>query len=467
MIMSIALVNRVNWTDADFGWQNKAGAYMVEHQQILSDDVFSWLNQNQKTTWYNMEWLSEIVMHLCSGTVLTYYLLTIVITMVILLCTYWLIRDNLTKLNAGSTVGFMFLTFSALIFICMRPYMFALLFFALELGVFEKLYRNPNSKAVYILPFLSILWMNMHGGSAVLFYIVAAIYVISGLFNFTWFSIIGIKRRDNHFYKQVVIIAISGLCMLINPYGAQLLKYPYVNMFDRQMTSYIIEWRCPSIKNWPDIIVYVVIVLIIGFIFIQREKLIELKDLLLAVFFIGITLVSIRHYMFLWIVAFLLISKYMPSRKQEQRKGYYKLAIYLWIFVDVLLISCQLTTPVTYQTAISAEMISSIKEYEPKRLYNSYDMGGMLIYHDIPVFIDGRYELYAKYTFEDYYTIYHMKDGAVDMIESYQFDAFLIDHGSSIDYYLKRNDQYRLLKTDEISGTNLYVPINQSKITGG
>ena len=91
----------------------------------------------------------------------------------------------------------------------------------------------------------------------------------------------------------------------------------------------------------------------------------------------------------------------------------------------------------------------------------------MLIYHDIPVFIDGRYELYAKYTFKDYDTIYHMKDGAVDMIESYKFDAFLIEHGSSIDYYLKRNDQYRLLITDEISGTNLYVPINQSKTTGG
>ena len=45
---------------------------------------------------------------------------------------------------------------------------------------------------------------------------------------------------------------------------------------------------------------------------------------------------------------------------------------------------------------LSNSAISVLKKEEPKRLFNYYDYGAYLIYKDIPVFIDGRADLYSK-----------------------------------------------------------------------
>ena len=55
-----------------------------------------------------------------------------------------------------------------------------------------------------------------------------------------------------------------------------------------------------------------------------------------------------------------------------------------------------------------------------------YDYGGILIYNDIEVFIDGRADLYSKYNYKDYLDISCLRGDYPKLIEKYDFDYFLV-----------------------------------------
>lgn len=103
------------------------------------------------------------------------------------------------------------------------------------------------------------------------------------------------------------------------------------------------------------------------------------------------------------------------------------------------------------------ELMEQICQDTPKRLCNHYDIGGYLLYHDIDVFMDGRYEPYKQHNIiEDYLAItnpenmeqYHEME---KIIKKYDFDAFLISTGNvPLAVYLEENSyKYELSYEDE------------------
>jgi hypothetical protein len=106
-------------------------------------------------------------------------------------------------------------------------------------------------------------------------------------------------------------------------------------------------------------------------------------------------------------------------------------------------------TNIKFSTNISEELVSVLKSENPSRLFNMYDYGGELIYNDIPVFIDGRADLYTKYNYKDYLNISNLNGDYVKLIEKYNFDYFLVDKDYSINTYLKYNNQYEVIYKDK------------------
>ena len=91
---------------------------------------------------------------------------------------------------------------------------------------------------------------------------------------------------------------------------------------------------------------------------------------------------------------------------------------------------------------LSNNVIKTIKRENPKRLFNKYDFGGELVYNDIDVFVDGRADLYSKYTFENYLIINRFETGVFDLINSYKFDYYLVTEDMAIYNYLISNPNY-------------------------
>jgi hypothetical protein len=80
-----------------------------------------------------------------------------------------------------------------------------------------------------------------------------------------------------------------------------------------------------------------------------------------------------------------------------------------------------------YTFKLDKDTIEVIKKENPKRLFNMYDYGGELVYNNIPVFIDGRADLYSKYNYKDYLNISNCSSDCNELIDKYDFDYLLID----------------------------------------
>ena len=151
-----------------------------------------------------------------------------------------------------------------------------------------------------VLPLISLLWVNFHGGSSNLPYILTIIFIITGLFEFKFSNITFDKISKKQIKTYFIVGALSFLVLALNPHGLSMISYPYVNMNDTVMLNLIGEWRSPDIKNFTDI-VFVLPIVIAVLVFFKSKKEILFIDLVLIGAFSYLSLKSIRFVAFMYI----------------------------------------------------------------------------------------------------------------------------------------------------------------------
>ena len=90
-----------------------------------------------------------------------------------------------------------------------------------------------------------------------------------------------------------------------------------------------------------------------------------------------------------------------------------------------------------------------------------YDYGGILIYNDIKVFVDGRADLYSKYNYKDYLDMTALKGDYPKLIDKYDFDYLLVSNKQQINTYLKYSDKHELIYENKDKGFTLYRTIEK------
>lgn len=75
-----------------------------------------------------------------------------------------------------------------------------------------------------------------------------------------------------------------------------------------------------------------------------------------------------------------------------------------------------------------AAAVEALKAHHPKRVLNDLPFGGYLIWRQLPVFIDGRAELYGEAFEVAYYRALQLKDvsGFLDILKTWEIDAVLL-----------------------------------------
>lgn len=122
------------------------------------------------------------------------------------------------------------------------------------------------------------------------------------------------------------------------------------------------------------------------------------------------------------------------------------MGILSFVFVVVFSINSYKLFPKNYSFYLEKKDIDYIKHLDSKKLFNNYNYGGDLIYNDIPVFVDGRADLYSKDVFEDYLSIANIDGDYYSIMCKYNFDYYLVERNSNIDFYLRYSgDKYNLL----------------------
>jgi hypothetical protein len=425
--------------DYDYFWHIKAGEYMFNNG-ILRYDVFSWFTSSKY--WMSHEWLFEIIIYclkLVFGDyhVIVYTFITLTILLLIFLFSN---KRNFLKNIPYTLIYFLFFFILIINYLQCRPHLVSFSLLALTIYFLYDLYLNENSRKIYFLPIITIFWANVHGGSSNLPYLMCLIFIIGGLFSFKFTKIEAKRFTKKQFSKYLIVMFLCMISVCINIHGFKMFIYPYENMADSVMLSNISEWRSTSLNELLHYEYYIFLLFLI-FTMLFSNKKIQFIDLILLGFVTYLGLKSIRFWIYTYIVMTYVIFNYVKAKKLDNNtiQG---IGIFSLFLIVMFICNIGEITNIKFSTNISEELVSVLKSENPSRLFNMYDYGGELIYNDIPVFIDGRADLYTKYNYKDYLNISNLNGDYVKLIEKYNFDYFLVDKDYSINTYLKYNDQY-------------------------
>lgn len=423
--------------DSDYLWHFRAGEYMFFNHSILTHDVFSWTVPGNY--WVSHEWGFEIMIYALSMIFGKYHVFVygLFCTLAIFLIIYFVNED---KIQNNKVFGMIWLFCGILLATMMsaRPHMLSSIFLIITCYFCLDLFENEDSKKIYFLPLLAIIWTNIHGGSSNLIYLIPIIFVIVGLFKFNFSKIESKRLSFKQIRKYLIIIVISALCLIINPHGIRMITYPYENILDSTMLATISEWQ-PTVMSDSKHWIYFMFAFFVLCIVIFSRKKIRFIDGALFVFCLVLGLKSIRFWPYIYFLMSLVIFDYIPKKKYDYGVDTIILLMpALLTFVFIYSFDKHIMVDTT-DVALSNKFVSIIKEENPERLYNDYDIGGELIYNDIDVFIDGRADLYSKYNYTDNYSLSFLEGEYYSIIDKYDFDYFLVAVEDPVNTYLEEN----------------------------
>lgn len=467
LIILGSLITLLNLIPNDYWWHVKAGEYIVQNKSIPFTDVFSWYGIENNLYWHSHEWLSEVVIYLTSligGRTAIVIFVAFCVTALFLI----LYKTNKEYYEKHFCFTLLWVLIGSFLFaklLSPRPHMISFILFTLTVWLLYRYRNNENTKSVWFIPFISLLWVNFHGGSSNLPYVLAVLFIITGLFDFK----IGKIKFDKISRKQIktyfMVGAVSFLVLVLNPHGLDMITYPYINMGDTVMLSFIGEWRSPDLKILQDIL-FIAPILVSMIIFIITEKDISFIDLTMIGAFSYLTLKSVRFSAFLYIIASYIIFRYLDNSKLKDIKNktindlvslmpsafkrLYILIIGSMGVFTLLLLTTNQINDLFNKDIVSSEIVEIIKEENPERLFNDYNYGGYLIYNDIKPMIDGRADMYSETLLKDY--INYSNFLRPELRERYDFDYLLVDKGLRLDnLFISQPEHYEKLAEDKKS----------------
>ena len=426
--------------DPDYLWHIKAGEYMFNNG-LIKHDVFSWFMNGKY--WMSHEWLFEIIIFSMKKLFGIYHtgIYCFVCITSLLLFIFFTNKDNYMK-NILYTLIWMFFFLIICINVQVRPHLISHLLLAISIYLLFDNYNN-DSKKIYFLPIVSIIWSNVHGGSSNLAYLLCILFLICGLFEFKFKKIEANKISKIQIKRYLIVIVLCMIGVCINIHGFKMFIYPYLNMMNSTMISNIAEWMPTNLNEPMHYIYFILLLFIIGTMLFSKKKF-EFIDIVLLAFCMYLGLKSIRFWFYTYIIMSFVIFKYVEKRKMDD---YTDLAIVVvsLLFIGLFIFKCNSVFTGNYSFVLNNKDIKAIKECRAERLFNMYDYGGDLIYNDIPVFIDGRADLYSEGNYSDYLDISYLNSNSVKLIKKYDFDYLLVDGTYPLDVYLKNNSDYELI----------------------
>ena len=235
--------------DGDTGWHLRTGEWILAHGRVPHQDLFSYTHAGQP--WYAWEWLWDVSfgflnMHFGLGAVVALSMLIICTTSALLFrlvarkCPNRLIAIGVTLMAAAA----------GSIHWLARPHLFTLLFTVIFLGILDEVYQglsaNPytysTKKLFFLLPALTVLWTNLHGGFVAGLIIIGA-YSGGGLIGAALEPTAEARKATlTRAWKFIQCGILCTLATLINPYFIGLHEHIVKYLSDPYFYEHIAEF---------------------------------------------------------------------------------------------------------------------------------------------------------------------------------------------------------------------------------
>ena len=401
ILLSLALM--LPLSPQDYWWYLRLGKDIASTGSIPIVDTYSF-TQAGKPFFYQA-WLSALIFwgaYQAGGLALTFCLRAALIAI-----TYALLWALIRQLGVDPRLSSLLVLIAALTGSSnwsFRPQLLTYPIFVLVLYIFTN-WNLSNKRAVWILPILSVLWVNLHGSFPLLF-ILGILALLAGTGN----------------KKQLALaLGISAAALVINPHGVYVLQYVKYMLSAPSNQLFSFEWMPMVNRGWQANLFYIWLLLFAPLTAFSPRKLSTLD----WVYFICIgwfALLGIRYVIWFLFILAVLTAKLLAewtARSPETLFQNEKPAINIALACLFLVIPFALLpgfrdswwpdAPRAYDSSNPIEATDWLKAH-PKLagpLWSDFSQSSYLIFAlpSRPVWIDTRFELYPPEQWEKYIAI--------------------------------------------------------------
>ena len=445
--------------DPDMWWHLRTGEYILA-EGIPNQDIFSFTVPAHE--WITHEWLSELIMWLVwqiGGLPALMLFFAGINTLA-----FWLVYQRCDGKPYLTAFVLLLAAIASSIIWGSRPQMFNILFTAIFLFIVEGVRRQELSRrALWWLVPAMIIWANLHSGY-LLGIVLLATYVVGD----------GLQRQfgdDNSTpdwatIRQLAIITLlCFLAAILNPNGAELWIYPFLTLGSGAMQSYIQEWHSPNFHIavfWA--FAGLLFAGILSWAFSRQRP--SWSDILLLLGTASAGLLSARHIPLFALVASPIVCRHLtdwveqmpaftpllnPSEKTNKLNwillGLFGLATTLWVGQNI----AQNDEKIAIQYPVTAVDYLQESGLAEQNGYNSYNWGGYLIWRGLPVFVDGRADVYGDDFLHNYRLTFDSSLKWQEPLDQYQVDYLLMERGDPLNTLLATSSDWQEEYSDDVA----------------
>lgn len=393
-LLIMAISTAAQHFDFDLWARLIAGMGVIDGGQVLTEDFLSYTPVH---TWWDHEWGAGVIFYACLKYFGPY---SLIILQAILIFLIFFTSSKVVNMRNENPYNILFYFFGIMALMPtlnnpIRCHLFSFLFFTLCIYILEK-EKKYNSKLIYVIPLIILIWGNIHGG------------VASGIGVLLIYTI-GEALNKKPFKKYLIILIISCLSLFVNPWGIDYVKF--LLMANTMPRPNIVEWWSIFSKyhllNYLEFKIFMIFILTSQIIYISKKiKENKLKKwilnidktkyiLIILTLFLSVIHVKMMPFFVIISICFMYEDFYelfnikMPEWKDKA------------VYVILLLISCLTFVTKEFSLPVGID-IYPVKEIEfikinhlEGKLLTNFGIGSYAAYKLYPqntIFMDGRYE---------------------------------------------------------------------------
>jgi hypothetical protein len=422
-VYALLLVNgRSLLNDSDTYWQIAVGQWILDHGALPRVDIYSFTRAGE--AWTSSSWLAQVLF--AASYNLAGWTGPVVLASGGIAATFALLAHILGRRIPASYA--VVIAMAALVLsmghLLARPHVLVLpTMLAWANGLLSASERGQAPS--FLLVALIALWANLHGGF-VFGLVLAGAFAIDALWNVDRAQRWPLAMR----WAAFGVGALVACCVTPYGWGAILAARKILDL--GELLHLIYEWMPADFSKFGAFELSI-LALIAGALY-GGVKLSPPRIALV----LGLLHMALSHVRNIELFALLLpvvvfapvASQFalQPARFTRSRAPIASiavLAVLLGGWTWLLAANTRFAPPENQSPAAAFE---ALKAHHPKRVLNDLPFGGYLIWRQMPVFIDGRAELYGEAFEVAYYRALQLKDvnGLLDILKTWEIDAVLL-----------------------------------------
>ena len=414
--------------DSDSFWQIKVGQWILDHGTVPTTDFYSFTRTG--APWISTSWLSQVLFAFShaqwdwAGPVI---LTTMAVALTAAIFVYLLDA----QIEAPRAVLFAMLALLlSLHHVLARPHILALPVMVAWVGLLMAAADRRRAPSWYWLPLMA-LWANLHGG------------FVLGLALIGPISLEAVehaeKGRRLQLFMRWVLFGIGALiASCCTPYGWKTLLGATNILSLGELLSLIFEWMPANFATFSSFEGALLGLIAFGY---YRGLVLSAPRIFLILFLTWSALTHVRSIEAFAFLVPLVLAKplgQMVPRPQPDATGTDRWpARYVTALGALMIVAAGWTSTSLYmghnrftftmtQTPVAA--VDLLEQRKAQRIFNAYQFGGYLISRDIPVYVDGRAELYGETFVMDFFKATEGKKPELlpRLLDEYKIDATLL-----------------------------------------